>query len=147
MDDNDGLRRELYAGISIRDSGVVPRCNLAEEYPRQGFRSELHLATYSRNVISRNHRAQHGGDVQDLDLSLGELLVGHGTVTGAKVYRPRQNLTNATAASYGLIINFNIWMKFVVLAEPFGIHRVRKSCARPVQRGLPQSGYRQSNAQ
>ncbi len=65
------------------------------------------IAGHAGDVVGRNHCAQHGRNVQDLGLGLGQLLVGHGTVTGPEIHRLRQNLTNTAAAADGLVVELN----------------------------------------
>src|SRR5579863_4795869 len=66
MDHNDRLVGQVYARIHLGDLRIVPRGNLPQKNARQSFWCEFQLCTDTRNVISRNIRSQHRGNVQDL---------------------------------------------------------------------------------
>ena len=85
--------------------------------------------------------------MQNLGLGFLELLVSHRAVASTEVNCARQYLADAAAAAYGLIVDFNVGMKLVVLAEPFGIHRVGKGRPGSVQCGLREGGERQGQTQ
>ena len=132
-----GLVGQVDARICLGDRRIVPGGDLAQKDSCQRLRRELQFSGNSGNVVGRNHRAQHGRNVQDLGLGLRELLVGHGTVAGAEIHGLRQHLTNAATASDGLVVELNIRMGLVVFAEPLLVHRIGESCASPVQSCLP----------
>src|SRR5271169_549599 len=126
MDHDDGSVRQLYAGIVRRDGVVVPLVDLAQEDAGYGARTELELCLYARYVVGWYHRAQHRGDVEDLELRLRQLLVGHGTVTGAEVHRARRHLPNPAATADRLIVDLNVAVDFVVLIKPLRINGIRE---------------------
>ena len=76
---------------------------------------------------------KHGGDVLDLYLGGVQLLVGHGTIAGAKINRARGHLANPAAAANGLVVDLDPGMGRAVLAEPLGINRIRKGRTRSIE--------------
>ena len=141
----EGLRERGAAraeGLHLRagqdDAGFQPLEDLVVE---AGAASLLHLGD-AGNVVCRNVGAKHGRDVQDLGFRLGQLLVGHRTIGGAKIHCTRQHLADSAAAADGLVIDLNLRMLLVVFAEPLRIDGIRKGRARAVQRRLGEQGRR-----
>ena len=81
----------------MRDAWIVPVVDLAKVNARQNLRRKLQVAADARHVIHGHHRAKHGGDVEQLDLGLAKLLVGHGTVGRAEIADLLRNLANTRA--------------------------------------------------
>ena len=139
VNDDDGLIGKVDPRVRFGNRGIIPAGDLTQEYTGQGLRGELQFRVHAGNVVGRNHRAQHGWNVQDLGLGLGQLLVGHGAIAGAEVHSLRQDLTNAAAAADRLVVELDIRMGLVVFAEPLLVHRIRKSSACPIQSCLAES--------
>src|ERR1700675_930963 len=61
-----------------------------------------------------------------------QLFVIHGAVGGAEIHGALGYLLDPTAGTYGLVIDLNVSVFFVVLVEPLGIHGVGEggTCAR-----------------
>ena len=138
MNDRNVLVGKIHPGIDFGNSAIVPLGDLAQIDVGQHVGSELHLAVHAGNVVRRNHGSKNGRNVQYLDLGLGNLLIAHGAVAGAKIHRARLHLTNPAAAANRLIVDLNIGMQIVVLVKPLGVDRVRKGCAGSVQSRLRQ---------
>jgi hypothetical protein len=137
---HDGFVGELDSRIVLGDGGVVPVGDLAQADVGDHLGAELQVPGDARHVVSRHHRAQHRGDVEDRDLGLAQLLVGHGTVAGAEIHRALQHLADAAAAADGLVVDGHVGMLVVILAEPLGVDGIRERGARRVQIGLGQGG-------
>src|SRR5438045_2053247 len=78
-----------------------------------------------------------------LALRFGELLIGHRAIAGAEVNGSGQHLPYATAASDGLIVDFNIGMRLVIFAKPLRIDRIRERSPRSVEASRCQRGSRE----
>src|ERR1700694_796044 len=90
--------------------------------------------------------------MEKLEGSGFELFIGHRAIAGAEVDRSCLNLFDPAAAANRLIVDLNVGMQVMVLAEPLGINWVGESSARPGQICLCgcsayQQNYAQPNAQ
>ena len=132
VNDHDRLVREVDSWVRAGDGFVIPGSDLAEEYASDCFGSELHFPGNAGNVIGGDDGPQNSRDVQNLDLRLAQLLVGHWAVASTEVNGAGQHLADSAAAADRLIVDLNLGVGLVILAKPLGIHRIRKSCARPV---------------
>src|SRR5689334_20133299 len=72
-----------------------------------------------------------------------ELLVGHGTVGCPEVNSAFGHLPDSAAGTDGLVVDLDVRVFFVILAEPLGIHGVREGCASARQ---GQTAVRQDDA-
>src|SRR5205085_2139240 len=90
----------------------------------------------ARNVVSGHVGSQDCGNVEDLEMRVGKLLLGHGTITGAEVHRSRGYLPDSAATANGLIIDFNVRMLIVVLTKPLRVNGIRESSPGAIQPGL-----------
>jgi hypothetical protein len=87
--------RKIDAGIIFGNARIIPSGDLAEVDVSNDVAGEVELLIHARNVVDRNDSAEDSGDVHQLDLGSGKLLIGHGAVTGAEVDRSVGGLTNA----------------------------------------------------
>src|SRR6185369_1980044 len=104
----------------------IPSGDLTQEDVSEDIGRELEFGAYARNVVRGNDCAEDGGNVQDLGFGLRQLLVGHRTVTGTEVERAGKNLADSATGTDGLIVDLNVGVEFVVLAEPLGVDRIRE---------------------
>src|SRR3982075_767885 len=136
MHDDNVLRGKLDAFVDVGNGRVIPLGDFAKENSGEGLGSEVQLCGDSGDVVGRNNRAQHGGKVKNsgavLVLVSLELLVVHGAVGGAEIHGAFCDLFDAAAGTDGLIVDLKIGVLLVVFVKPFGIHGVRKRCARAV---------------
>src|SRR6185369_3837357 len=85
MHGDDGLRRQIYAGILLGDARIVPAGDLSEIDVGEDVRRKLQFGGYAGDVVRRDDRPQDGRNVQDLELSRSKLVVGHRTVTCTEI--------------------------------------------------------------
>src|SRR4051794_23114855 len=136
MNHDDGLPWEVNAGICFCNDRIIPRGDLTEKYPSEHFRSELDLLLDTGNIVGGDYSSEHRRNVKDLYLGLPELLVGHWTIAGAELDGLGKHLSDAAAAADRLVIDLNIAVLLVILAEPLGVHGIRKCSACGVDVGL-----------
>ena len=132
MDHKNVHGGQLDPRIIFRNAGVIPFGNLAQVDIRQDIRSDLQIA-YTFQVENRHHRAQHRRDVLNLDLGRSQLLVGHGTIAGAKINNARGHLADTAAAANRLIVDLDPGMSRAVFAKPLGINRIGEGRSRSVE--------------
>jgi len=89
VDDGDGQGREVETRVFRLYPLVVPHLDLAEEDLGEEGAGELQGLAHPGQVVDHRHRAEGGGDVDDLGaellLELGHLLIGKRGVGGAEV--------------------------------------------------------------
>ncbi len=126
------LEGRLTPGFAFTSSGSFHFLILPFMIPASALTCKLQLSLNFRNIVGWNNCAKHSWKMKDLDLWLGELIVGHRHIRRAEIHRARQKLTNAAARSYGLIIDTDIRMQAMIFFEPFRIDRIRESGSRAV---------------
>src|SRR5262249_3679328 len=127
MDHNDRLRRQLHVGIELRDCGIVPGLDLAEEDFRQRRAVERKLAGLDAFEVDDRNDATHYGR------ELGEaILVGLGSlerhVGRAEGHGLGLDLLDAAARADRLIVQANASL-FLVGVRPLRIDRIREGRA------------------
>jgi hypothetical protein len=122
---DDGHRGvgELDARVLLGEARIVPVRDLAEEEAGERLRRQPEIG--HRRLVGDHDRAEHRRDVLDAG-GLRHLLVGHGGVGGAEVDRALGDLLDATAGADGLVVEANVGLQLVVVAEPLRVERVRK---------------------
>src|SRR5207247_11360850 len=103
---------------------VVPRLDLSEIDVGEHRSRELQLAGDAGNVVDRHHPAEHSREVQDRPGRRLQLLFGHRTVRGAEKYGLVGDLLDAAARPDRLVVDANVRVQLVVLAEPLRIDRI-----------------------
>ena len=78
----------LTPGLSLAMRGVVPAGDLAQVDVGQHVAAESQVGD-AGHVVDGNHGAEHGGNVNELDLGCSQHLVGHGHVGSAEVDQTR----------------------------------------------------------
>src|SRR5205807_2021458 len=143
---------KLGSGVDLGQGRIIPFLDFPQKNVGQNLSREVDLALDGGKIVSRDIRAEHCGNMEKLEGSAFELLIGHGAIAGAEVDRAGLNLFNAAAAANRLIVDLNVGMQIVVFAEPLGINWIGKSSARPGQICLCgcaayQQNYAQPNEQ
>ena len=87
MDDDDLLVGQIDARIVFGDARIVPGGDLAEVDVGQHVGAELEIAD-ARDVEDRDHSAEHGGNVDQLDLGGDKLSSVMGMSEAPKSTRP-----------------------------------------------------------
>jgi hypothetical protein len=106
--------------------------DLAQVDVGQHVAAELDVAD-AGNVEDGHHRAQHGGNVNQLDLGAASCSSVIGSRRRRQSRRARGDLADAAARADGLVVDLDAGMRRAVLAEPLGIDRIGEGCARPGQ--------------
>src|SRR5260370_17784206 len=96
MHHHDVISRKSNTFIGAGNGGIIPFRNLAQEYPRNGFRSEIELRRHTRNVVSRYVSPQHGWKMQDpesvLVLVCLELFIFSAAIGGPEIHQAFRDL-------------------------------------------------------
>ena len=71
MDHHDVVGRQINALVGADDSRIVPLGNPAKKNSGECFRSKIQGAAHAGNVVSRDHCAEHGGEMQNADTVFG----------------------------------------------------------------------------
>src|SRR5206468_12607707 len=97
MNYNDRFIRQIYFRIRFLKFGIVPLRDLAKKDSNQGLWREIDFLRHAGNVVRRNDGPYYGRKVQDFDLSLLQLFVGHRTIRRSKIDGAFSHLSNSTA--------------------------------------------------
>src|SRR5262249_4573160 len=127
-DHRDDLVRQARTRVGGLDLRVAPVCDLPEEDSGIDVARELE-PLHARDVVGERDLA--GGQRHELNAAgdLRDLLVGHRGVAGREIYRVVDEVLDAGAASFRLIINGN---GAVLAAERLEPRRVKREWkARP----------------
>ena len=130
MHDDDSVAGQIDAGVIFGDARIIPRRDLSKIDVGQHVGAETKIGD-AGHVEDGHNRAQHGGNVDELDLGRGQGLIGHGHVGGTKVHNAVRHLLDAAAGSDGLKVYFDARMRGAVLREPLGVDGQRKGSTRP----------------
>src|SRR5690349_23839537 len=74
--------------------------------------------------------------MNDLGFGFAQLLVRHRAVAGAKIDGASADLSDSTTAADGLVVDRDIGVQLVIIAEPLRIHWIRKRGTGAGQSGL-----------
>jgi len=89
----------LHVWVGLGQPRVIPLGDLAEKNVCQNVRRELEFRAHTSDVVRRDGCAQDRWDVENLEGSLGKLLVTHRAVGGAEIDRAALQLANPSAAA------------------------------------------------
>src|SRR6266851_2271092 len=134
MHHDDVVCGEVHSFVRAGNRGIIPFRNLAQEYTCDSVLGEIEFCSHAGNVVSRYVSAEDRWEMQNpkavLILESLELIVVHRAIGGAEIHGAFGDLLDAAAGADGLIVDFKIGVFLVVFVKPFGIHGVRKCCAR-----------------
>src|SRR6266851_5692219 len=112
---HDVISRKSNTLIGAGNGGIIPFRNLAQEYPRDGFRSEIELRRHTRNVVSRYVSTQHGWKMQDPESVLVlvglELIIVHGAIGGPEIHGAFGDLLESRGNSRPATVPKPLWMR------------------------------------
>src|SRR3954452_3309907 len=105
--DRDRLVGQLHVRVRLRDGGVVPLLDVAEEDVGGRLAVELEALLDARDVVGDRDGPEHARDVHGLALLLGRLDLGvlHGGVRGAEVDRAGRELRDAATRADALVVD------------------------------------------
>ena len=126
----DALVRELHPGVVGGDRRIVPLGDLAEEDAGQRLGREPEVL-HPWSVVSDHVGTEDRWDVDHVG-NLRNLIVLHRGIARAEVDRPVRELLDAATRPDGLVVEFDVRVKPVVLAEPLGIDGEREGRARSI---------------
>src|SRR5581483_11382615 len=129
---------KIDSRVHRTDGLIIPLGNFAEEDFRQSIGSKFNFRVDSGDVVGRNDCSEHGGNIQDLEFRILQLFVSHWHVARAEIDGACGDLTDSAAATDGLVVDLNSWMRLAILTEPLGIHRIWEGGACSVECGLGQ---------
>ena len=134
MRDGDRGVRQLRRRVIVLQRRVVPLRDLAQVDGGERLRRDAKLL-HAGQVPDDDHRAHHRRDVLDAG-GLLQLLVAERCVAGPEVDGPLGDLLDAAAGSDRLVVDLDVRVELVVLAEPLGIERKRERRPRAIDQEL-----------
>jgi hypothetical protein len=126
--------------IRLRNGGIVPFLDLAEEDVREHRAGELEVGGDARQVVDRDIGAKHGRKMQNRPRRRLQLFVGHGTIGRPEKHGLVADLADAAAGSDRLVVDLHLRVLLVVLVEPLRVDRVREGRAGAVDLLRPTGG-------
>ena len=143
VDHNDRGGRKLEARVQLRDLGVIPHLDLAEEDVGENGTGQTELASLDAgDVNNRNRAADDGRELHELMLL--KFSGGHRIVRGTEVNRTRDNLALTAAGADGLIVHL-VTGSSLVVRSPLGINGVGERSAGTGNRGSVRDGERRGS--
>src|SRR5581483_1932817 len=102
---------KIDSRVHRTDGLIIPLGNFAEEDFRQSIGSKFNFRVDSGDVVGRNDCSEHGGNIQDLEFRILQLFVSHWHVARAEIDGACGDLTDSAAATNGLVVDLNSWMR------------------------------------
>src|SRR5579863_2796303 len=86
--------------------------------------------------------------MQDLEGRLLQLIIGHGSIGGAKIHSLGDQLPDSAARAYRLVIHFDFRIDLLVGVKPFRVDGSREGRAGSLELNSPPlGGYKACNSQ
>jgi hypothetical protein len=127
-------RGQLHAGVfAWRWLASFHLVILPRKMPASASGVNFNSALNALNVVRGHHAAQHGREVEDLELGdLAHLFGRHGHVGGAEIHGALGELADTTAGADRLIVNLHVGVGGMVFLKPLLINGRRERGARCV---------------